>query len=653
MKSNVLILILIIFAFIAKAQKQIILEIDDEKISADEFLHIYKKNNNSPDAMSYNAMKDYMELFINFKLKVHEAMKMGLDTTASFKQELAGYRSQLAQPYLTDKRVEEELYQEAYERMKYDVNVSHILIKVNSNATPEDTLKAYNKINDIYNKLKKGADFTKLAKEYSEDESVISNDGNLGYRTVFGLVYEFENQMYNTPVGYFSQPFRTRYGYHILKVNDIRPAKGKYKVAHIMRLVPKGSGSKLDEEARAIMDTILQKLNSGEDFGKLAEQYSEDRRTAEQGGTIGWVTVGGRMIKEFEDAVFNLEKPGDISPILKTAYGYHIIKLLEIEPIKSYEEVKNEIKSKISSSDRTSKSRDAVIKQLKSEYSFKTYPENLKELYNIVTDSIFAGTWVLPDNIDKYNKILVTFKDKKFNQKDFLLYLEKFNRKQSPQNVRMFVDNALITFGEKMLLNYEESILEEKYPAFQYLVKEYHDGILLFDLTDKMVWSKAINDTVGLETFYNANKDKYQWSTRYEIKEYKCSDLKIAKALYKAFTKKFEDQITINKLNKKNSNNVVLSKTELLERNVKPEIDNFLQEKQINDKPGTTYVFIDEKKLVITTIKVRGPEPKTINEARGIITADYQNYLEQEWVKYLRSKYNVIVHDEVIRSIAK
>jgi len=640
-------LVLVFSVCLLNAQERTILEIDDEKISAEEFLHIYKKNNTSDNAMTYEAMNEYMNLFVNFKLKVHEAKKLGLDTLASFKQELAGYRSQLAQPYLTDKKVEEELYLEAYERMKYDIEVSHILIKVNQNSSPEDTLKAYKKIYEIYNKLKKGEDFVKLAREYSEDESVAMNDGNLGFRTVFSLVYDFENYMYNTPVDSFSEPFRTRYGYHILKVTNKRPAEGKYKVAHIMRLVPKGSGTKLDEDARAIMDTVYQKIKQGEDFEKLAFQYSEDRRTAEQGGVIGWVTVGGRMIKEFEDAVFSLEKPGDIYPLLKTTYGYHLIKLLEIEPIKPFEEVKNEIKSKISSSDRTSKSRDAILKQLKAEYNYKTYPQNLKEVYAVVTDSIFSGSWKLPEDLERYNKNLVSFLDKNYTQLDFLMYLKKYNRKQTPINLKIFIDNSLSNFGEKMLLNYEESILENKYPSFKYLVNEYHDGILLFDLTDKMVWSKAITDTIGLQAFYQANKDKYMWGTRIELKEYKCTDLKTAKALYKALNKKFDNLSVIDKLNKKNPETVVLAKSEIKEKN-----ESSLKDKQLSDTPGSKYVFLDETNFIVRTIIIRGPEHKSLNEARGIITADYQNYLEQEWIKELKNKYTVTVNYDVLKSLA-
>ncbi|HPG73701.1 MAG TPA: peptidylprolyl isomerase, partial [Bacteroidales bacterium] len=356
------------FFFNAVAQQTVLLEIDDHKIDVNEFLHIYQKNNTDENAMSFSAMMDYMDLFINFKLKVIEAEKLGLDTTKSFVTELNGYRQQLVQPYLTDKSVEEELIAEAYERMKYDVNVSHILIKVDQNASPEDTLIAYNKIQSVYNQLRKGSDFSSLAQQLSEDESVKHNNGELGWRTVFGLVYEFESQMYNTPVGSFSQPFRTRFGYHVLKVENKRPAKGRYKVAHIMIMVPRDASPEQIAEAESRLVEVLVRIKKGEDFGELAKEFSEDRQTANNGGNLGWIDVGGKMIRNFEDAVFALDHVGQVSEPLKTSYGWHIIKVLEKQEIKSFEEAKAEIKSKISNSARASRSRTVVIDRLKKEY---------------------------------------------------------------------------------------------------------------------------------------------------------------------------------------------------------------------------------------------------------------------------------------------
>ncbi|MDD2634302.1 MAG: peptidylprolyl isomerase [Bacteroidales bacterium] len=636
----------------ALAQEKVLLEIDNEKVTAEEFLHIYKKNNTDVDAMSYEAMKEYMDLFVNFKLKVHEAQVLGLDTTRAFKQELSGYRSQLAQPYLTDKKVEEELIEEAYERMQYDVSVSHILIKTDANANPDDTLKAWNEINQVYDKLKNGEDFVNLARKHSQDESITYNDGNLGYRTVFGLVYEFETFMYETNVGEFSKPFRTRFGYHILKVNDKRPAKGTYKVAHIMMVVPQGSGSNLDKKAKEDLLELKREIENGADFAEIAKEHSQDRRTAEKGGELGWISVGGKMIKEFENAVFKLEKTGDLSEILKTNYGYHLIKLLEIQPIKPFDQVKHDIKSKISNTARTSRSRESVIKTLKAEYNALEYRENLKPVYKIVTDSIFEGTWQFDENMDLSAKLL-SFADKTYTQKDFLNYLLKFNRKQNPQNLNVFIDQAFDNFVNKMIMMYEEEILEDKYPAFRYLIKEYHDGILLFELTDKTVWSKAITDTTGLESFYNKNKEKYYWSYRYKINQYQVKDEKTLNKLAKYISKSWSEDKMFAKLNKKDTSAVVLVKNELCEKGAKLKVDKLLLSNNIEEKEGNIKIIKDVENLSLTSIKVVAPQIKTLSEARGVITADYQNLLEKQWIDDLNTKYKIVIHDDVLKGIAE
>ncbi len=635
----------------AVAQEKILLEIDDEKINVDEFLHIYKKNNTNEDAMTYDAMREYMELFINFKLKVHEAQQLGMDTTGSFIQELRGYRSQLAQPYLTDKSVEEELVVEAYERMKTDIRVSHILIKVDQTASPEDTLKAYNKAMGVYETLQAGGLFIKQAQENSDDESVAFNQGDLGYRTVFGLVYEFESMMYNTPVGEFSEPFRTRFGYHILKVTDKRPAKGKHKVAHIMMVVPQGSGSNLDKDAQKKIADIEEKIANGEEFADLAKEFSEDRRTAEDGGVLGWISVGGKMIKDFEDAVFALNEVGDISPILKTNYGYHLIKLIEVEEIKPFEEVKHDLKSKISNTARTSRSRESVIQKLLVEYNASQYPENRDLMYDIVTDSIFEGTWKVEEDAN-LTETLLSFKNQVYTQKDFADYLVKFNRKQNPQNIKTFVDASYKMFVNKMVIMYEEEILEEKYPAFKYLIKEYHDGILLFELTDQTVWSKAITDTAGLENFYSMHNGDYMWKHRYSVKNYTCKDAKISKKTQKYLSKGWDDQKIFAKINKKDSTALELTDQELCENGVKLVVDRLVTDNNIPEEEGYNVVIAGEGNN-LTQIKVVGPSAKSLGEARGIITADYQNYLEARWLETLRNKYNVQLHEEVLKSIVE
>ncbi len=651
MKKYVFISVFLLSASLSFSQSKVLLEIDNEKITTDEFLHIYKKNNTSPDAMTYKAMEEYLDLFINFKIKVHEANILGMDTLSSFKNELGGYRTQLAQPYLTDKKVEEEILEEAYNRMKWDIEVSHILVKCDLAASPEDTLKAWNKINTVYKKLVKGEKFNNLVKDYSEDEGSLKYDGNLGYRTVFNLVYEFETVMYETKVGEFSKPFRTRYGYHILQVNNKRPAKGKFKVAHIMMVTPEGTGSGFKKQAEEKINDVYKKAVAGEDFAKLAEEYSEDRRTAVDGGIIGWVSVGGKMIKEFEETVFSLEKIGDISNILKTNYGFHIIKLIDIEEIKPFDEIKNDLKGLISNTARTSKSKEVIVNQLKKDYNAKVFDANVKDFYNIVTDSMFAGTWQVNENL-KLDKPVLSFADRIFTQQDFVNYIKKFNRKQNPQDIKYFVDQSFNNFATKMILSYEEEILEDKYPEFHYLIKEYHDGILLFELTDKFVWSKAINDTAGLEKFYQENKNNYMWAYRYDVKVYQCNNQKVLKSAGKSFNKNIDDAKILEKNNKKDSTAIVLKEYDFAEKGMKPLVDRSIKEFNIPEQDNLRKVIVDENKNTITIIKVVSPKNKTLQEAKGIITADYQNYLEKEWIKELRNKYKITIHKDILKSLA-
>ncbi|MBQ1652709.1 MAG: peptidylprolyl isomerase, partial [Bacteroidales bacterium] len=502
MKKTILQIALLLFGIGLYAQDRTLLEIDNEKIDADEFIHIFNKNANHDGKVTRKDVDEYMELFVNFKLKVHEGQAQGLDTSRSFRQEIAGYRKQLAQPYLSDKSVEDELVREAYDRMCYDVDVSHILITVNSNASPEDTLKAWNKINEVYKRAVKGESFSKLADTYSQDPSVAKNHGDLGYCTVFGLVYDFETVMYNTKPGEVSAPFRTRYGYHILKVNDKRPSKGRYKVAHIMVVSPQDATPEQKQEAKATIENVYAQLKNGADFAEMADKYSADRRTAVKGGELGWINVGGRMIKEFEDAVFKLEKVGDISDIVTTSYGYHIIKLLEKEPIKPFEECKADLKSKVSGNMRSYKGRDVVVANLRKEYGIKDMSKKVAPFYKkYVTDSILNGTWKI-DSTLKLDKVVFEVKGQKYTEKDFANYFTKFNVKQPTVDVKMLVLNGYKQFCDKCIIEYEEKHLEEKYPSFRYLMKEYHDGILLFALTNEAVWNKAIADSTGLEAYY-------------------------------------------------------------------------------------------------------------------------------------------------------
>jgi len=484
--------------------------IHDRNITVSEFERIYKKNNSNP-AIEQQTVEEYLELFINFKLKVIEAEEMGLDTTEAFIREFNGYKKQLAKPYLSDKEEIEVLVKEAFERSQYDIHASHILLRCDQFASAEDTLKVYEKIMEIRNKLLAGEDFGTVARAVSDDPSVKTNSGDLGYFTVFRMVYPFESGAYNTKVGEISMPVRTRFGYHLIRINDRRPARGQIKVAHIMVLTPETMSESDKAKAKEKIDLYYDSLQLGADFAEIAEKYSEDRGSAIRGGELQWFGTG-RMVAEFEKASFELEEVGEISEPIKTAFGWHIIKLLDKKTVEDFESNKAELENLVSKSDRSSFSKKAKIEKLKKQYNFEEYPGNLSDFYLVVDTTIFQRTWEA-SKADHLNDILFKIGDRKFNQSDFAKYLQQ-GQGGRQMDIQVYVNSKYRTFVETSVMQYEEDQLADKYPEFRYLLQEYHDGILLFDLTDQMVWTKAVLDSAGLEAFYNDSELNYNLESR-------------------------------------------------------------------------------------------------------------------------------------------
>lgn len=631
-------------ASIAQQKDPVLLNVGGKEITKGEFETIYHKNNTKNTA-DRKSIDEYLELFINFKLKVREAEAQGLDTTAAFRNELEGYRKQLAQPYLVDNEVNEKLLREAYDRMKKDVRASHILVKVDQDALPKDTLAAYNKAISIRERILKGEDFGKLAQELSDDPSAKENAGDLGFFTSMQMVYPFESAAYNLNINEISMPVRTRFGYHLLKVTDRRDAQGQIQVAHIMVKSPKTATPEEAEKAKAKIDEIYQQLKNGKDFAELAKEFSEDKGSAKKGGELPWFGTG-RMVPEFEVAAFRLKEKGDYSEPVKTQYGWHIIKKLDQKPIPSYDETKAELKARIQKDSRSQKSRESMIAKIKKEYKFKDNPKAREEFYKIVDTTFFSGKWSSEGK--KLDKVLFTIGDQKVTQKEFAKYLESHQVARNKTELQPVIDHLYKQFTEERVLAYEEKMLPAKYPEYKALLQEYRDGILLFDLMDKMVWSKAVKDTAGLKAFYEKNKDKFMWGERIEATIYTAANEEIGKKLRAMLTdkkKKYTDDEILAALNKDS------------QLNLKIETSKFPKgENELVDKAGTTpglspNMQKDGKVIIVDVKRVLAPEPKTLNEAKGLITAEYQNELEKEWIQELRAKYPVTVNKQVLETV--
>lgn len=512
-------------------KNQTLITIDGAPIPTDEFLYVYSKNNfNSDSSFSEADVKEYLDLYVNFKLKVKEAEEKGLHETEGFKEELEGYRKQLAKPYLTETSVTDSLVKEAYERLKTEINASHILLSVPSNATSEDTLRVLKEINKIKERALKGEDFATLAREFSDDPSAQVNGGNLGYFTALQMVYPFEDAAYKTPEGSVSEPVRTRFGYHIIKVHDKRPSQGKVKVSHIMVRATQGISAEDSIAAKNEIFEIYNQLKNGADWFEMASQYSDDISSKASGGELPWFGTGN-MIPEFEKVAFSLKEKGDFSEPVKTAYGWHIIKLDDKKNLDPFEDMKANLEMKVSKDSRAELNSVALIRRLKKENNFIEYPDTLEMAFEDVDSTLVLGNWSYSSEKQLLSETLFKIDEKSYTIKDFYDYVSESQTPQQNLSKDQYLNVLYEDFVESELIAYEEKHLAEKYEDYKMLYKEYRDGILLFELMDEKVWSKAVEDTVGLKNFFEANKDDYKWGERAEAVIVATSDKEIVDSI--------------------------------------------------------------------------------------------------------------------------
>jgi peptidyl-prolyl cis-trans isomerase SurA len=624
-----------------------LLSIGDEQISLEEFERIYRKNNNA-SSLNKQSPEDYLELFINFKLKVKEAEALGMDTTTKFINELEGYRKQLAKPYLVDEEAKEAMMKEAYEWSRYDIRASHILIRLPASPSPEDTLAAYAKIMEIRGRIMSGEAFDVVARATSEDTKVHQNGGDLNYFTVFSMVYPFEKMAYNTPVGKLSMPFRTSYGYHILKVFDKRPARGSIKVAHIFIRTPSGTSEAFKKETYEKIQMVYDSLQLGADFGALAMSYSDDGASARNGGEIPWFGTG-RMIPEFEDKCFSIEKKGDYGKPFKTFYGWHIVKLIDKKEIGSYEEMKPELLQKIERGDRNAARTDNFIARLKSEYNYTENLEALQPLYQAADSTLRLGTWKAA-SLKGLNTSLLKIGEHEVVNGAFASYMEKEQYHGKAREPRAWVDQLYKNFSDEQVIAYEETRLPQKYPEFRYIYEEYHDGILLFDIMDQQVWSKAITDTSGLEAYHKANRKLYMWGERTDAYIISCSEGADISGIRSAYKKIRKGKLDQEALNEKYCNKDTISCISLTHILAEEGENELIDASRGVKGPGPVHEENGTSSFVI--IKgIRSPEAKKLDETRGQVTSDYQEYLESEWLRSLKAKYPVSVNEELLKQI--
>ena len=637
MKKSILIIISILFTTNIFSQETL-MTINDEKISIDEFENIFYKNNEDIK-ITKEYLDEYIDLFINFKLKVKESKELGYDTLPSFIKELDGYKKQLSKPYLRDNNFNENLFNEALERIQFDINASHILIKIENN----DAKSALNEALSIRNQIiSKEISFSDAAVKYSDDEYVLDSKGNLGYFTAFMMLYDFESVAYNSSIGEVSVPVKTQYGYHLILVNDKRKAVGERKVAHIMFKTGKGANTKKINESYKKASETYDLLTNGDKFVEVAERFSEDRSTAVKGGVLPSFGVG-KMVREFEEATFSLKLPGDFSKPFQTPYGWHIVMLLEDNPVKLDDDLFLSVKQKIEKDSRSKLSNEFMITKLKDLYNIKIYKENFNFLRKIAVKEVSKSAWDNELLIDGDKKIF-KIESKSYSLKelsDFIINNQKKNND---------FDQLYIEFLNLSLLSYEESQLENKYPEFKNLLKEYKEGILLFDITNNNVWKKAVEDSAGLSNYFNENLSDYKWNERLDVSIFTCLNYnvsyKVRNQLYKLKRGLIKDIDVLNKINSSSPLNVQLVSGQF-SKNENNIVDQIVWKKGIsksikNDDGSYTVVFVHD---------ILNARAKNLNETKGKVISDYQKFLDLTWIKFLRSKYKVELNKNLLYSL--
>lgn len=634
----------------ANKDKEVLFTIDDKPYYTDEFVRVYNKNLELVKDDSQKDLDNYLDLFIGYKLKVNKANKLGLQENKRYQGELKSYRNQLSKNYLTDTKVTEELINEAYQRSLKEIDASHILFLVDENAAPADTLKAYNKAIEVRNKAVAGEDFGKLAQEYSEDPSAKDNQGNLGYFSVFRMVYPFETGAYTTPKGEVSKPIRSRFGYHVIKVNDIRDNRGDISVAHIMIMKPRKEDPAEEAKAKTTINEIYQKLKQGEDFATLAKQFSQDKTSAVNGGQLSKFSSGELTSTEFEDHAFALNTPGEYSEPFETQFGWHIIKLTEKYPRKPFEDVKADFETRIGRDDRSKLIATSMTEKLREKYHVKTDDKVYKDAAATLNDSIYIQSWKLSANADAFQNqtLLVINKDKEVTAKAYLDYVNAQQRtglKVKP--VSKQADVLLDKFKDEQLNAYYDDNLETEFPEFGIIMEEYRDGLLLFDLMEKEIWDKAKKDTIAVQQYYMQNMDNYRWNDRAEADVFSSTDKRVMVKVQEYLKQGKEAEFIKEELNTANQVNV-MEKSGVFEKGSDVLPQGYSWKTGVSD-----IISSDKYYYVVKTDSIMPTAPKTLEEAKGKVINDYQQHLESTWAESLKKEFTVKVNNDTFEKVKK
>ncbi|MDG1778016.1 MAG: peptidylprolyl isomerase [Flavobacteriaceae bacterium] len=610
---------------------EILITINSEEITVDEFLDVYNKNINLVQNVNQKDIDDYLELYLNYKLKLLEARALKYDQKQSYKQEYEGYKKQLEQKYLTDKNVTEALIQEAYNRTIEEVKAQHILVRTSSD---QDTLAASEKLNVLRNRFL-NEDFDLLKKEIHDGKKIFAE--NLGYFSAFKMVYDFENAAFNTSVGDVSQPFKTQFGYHIVKVLDKRPSRGKAKAAHIM--IAHNSKDSLQTPEQRINE-LHRLLLQGESFENLAKQFSEDKSSAKNGGNLKPFSSSEINSEIFVDTAFGLED-GAISNPIRTKFGWHIIKLISTIPVKDFEEIKFDLEQKVKRDSRSSLIEKKMIESLKKQYQIDA--PNRDEISSLFFKVEEQNDWTLQDGVapkDQFIKI----QNRVLTHDDFLIFLNKKRSLKNNSSTSELVLRSYNTFLEEQLMQYKKDRLPLENKEYAQILKEYEEGLMLFDIMQEKIWDGAKNDSIGLLNHYESNQAKFIASA--EITG------TIARSKKKSALKKIIKMWSDGRSNDDITNDLNAKRQQIILSTGSFEIDNPLLPKKVKFKEGISSIFPIEDSYVVLNISAQSPQKmQSFEDSKGAVISSYQAELEKHWIENLRTKYNISINKNALDAL--
>jgi peptidyl-prolyl cis-trans isomerase SurA len=619
--------------------------IGDTNVEADEFLYILSKSKSfqeNDDEITFEDFEENLDLFINFKIKAKEAERLGLHELDEFEKEFNMFKSELIKPFLIKNSLLEGEIMKAYNRTQEVIKASHILLQFPNNTTREDSIAVFRMAQKLKLESEKGTDFNKLALQYSDDPSAKENKGNLGYFTALQMVHAFEDAAYALNPGEISEPVLTNFGYHILKVEERKPNSGEIQISHILVRINQGDILSEERALRKIGDIYIELQNPETLWEEVCQQFSEDLATKNNGGVLNWISVG-TVIPEFEQAAFALTEIGEISAPVKTPFGYHILRLEQIRPMPEFDDMVSLIKSKLLRDSRSTLINSQTIAIQKSRYDFIENTDVTTLLKSIFDNNPKNVIEKVINDKQLTDSILFSLKYAPVTVKDFIDYISKEEKNIRNLDQKNYFENWKNKFEEHTLSKSEEEDLMTNNEEFKMLINEYRDGILMFSLMNEKVWQKAIEDSVGQFEFYQKNIANYQWKERNEGLIVKMEKPGLIPSIRRFLSDKkyqtnLEDRLENTFLN--DNPYAFVIENGPFEWETHPVL-------KISDrKKNYQEVFFEGKLHFVIIGDKLPPQAKKLEETKGKVIQDYQEYLEKELMSDLRKNYRIWINEE-------